>query len=316
MEGCVVKTTILRCSLAILALAGSAVAPASAKATAGEQDKKSPLVGPIEYLWPKGAPLAQGEEEKDKPNLSVYLAPEEKATGAAVVVCPGGGYGGLAKDHEGHQVGQYFNSIGVSAFILSYRLAPKYHHPCMMLDVQRALRTVRARAAEWKLDPARIGVMGFSAGGHLTSIAVTHFEDGKADAEDPVEKVSCRPDFGILIYPVIALDKPYTHQGSRKNLLGDKLNDAELNEDLSCEKRVTAKTPPCFLLHTNGDTGVPPENSIDFYLALRKAKVPAELHILEKGQHGFGMSSKDPVLQTWPDRLAAWLGVRGLLKKG
>jgi acetyl esterase/lipase len=282
----------------------------------GAQDKKSPLVGPIVFLWPKDAPLAQGEEEKDKPNISVYLAPEDKANGAAVVVCPGGGYGALAKGHEGHDVGVFFNNLGVSAFILTYRIAPKYHHPCPMLDVQRAIRTVRSRAAEWKIDPARIGVMGFSAGGHLASTAVTHFDDGKADAEDPIDKAGCRPDFGILVYPVIVLDKPYTHQGSKKNLLGDKVNDADLVEDLSTEKRVTAKTPPCFLMHTSGDTGVPPENSIDFYLALRKAKVPAELHIYEKGQHGFGLAPKDPVLSTWPDRLAAWLGVRGLLKKG
>jgi acetyl esterase/lipase len=280
------------------------------------QEKKSPLVGPIEVLWPKGAPLAQGEEEKDKPNLSVYLAPEDKATGAAVVVCPGGGYGGLAKGHEGHDVGVFFNNLGVSAFILTYRHAPKYRHPCPMLDVQRAIRTVRARAAEWKVDPARIGVMGFSAGGHLASTAVTHFDDGKADAEDPIEKVGCRPDFGILVYPVIVLDKPYTHQGSKKNLLGDKVGDAELVEDLSTEKRVTSKTPPIFLMHTTGDTGVPPENSLDFYVACHKAKVPVEMHIYEKGQHGFGLAPNDQVLKSWPDRLAAWLGVRGILKKG
>ena len=300
------RTTILRWALLAVAVSGTAVG----------QDKKSPLVGPIEYLWPKGAPLAQGDEEKDKPNLSLYLVPEEKANGAAVVVCPGGGYGGLAKDHEGHQVGQFFNSIGVSAFILTYRHAPKYRHPCPMLDVQRAIRTVRARAAEWKVDPARIGVMGFSAGGHLTSTAVTHFDDGKADAEDPIEKAGCRPDFGILVYPVIALDKPYTHQGSKKNLLGDKVNDPQLVEDLSCEKRVTEKTPPCFLFHTTADTGVPPENSIDFYLALRKAKVPAELHIYERGPHGVGLGNdKFPELKSWPERLAAWMGIRGLLTK-
>jgi len=281
------------------------------------QEKKSPLVGPIEYLWPKGAPLAQGEEERDKPNISVYLAPEDKATGAAVVVCPGGGYGGLAKDHEGHQVGVFFNGHGVSAFNLSYRLAPRYHHPCMLLDVQRAIRLVRSRAAEWKIKPDRIGVMGFSAGGHLTSTAVTHFDDGKADADDPIDRVSCRPDFGILVYPVIALDKPYTHQGSKKNLLGDKMNDPLLVEDLSCEKRVTDKTPPCFLFHTNADSGVPPENSIDFYLALRKAKVPAELHIYERGGHGLGLGNdRYPELKSWPERLAAWMDVRGLLKKG
>lgn len=302
-------TNILR-GLVLAAAAGILGSPVLA------QDKKSPLVGPIVYLWPKGAPLAQGEEERDKPSLSIYLAPEDKANGAGVVVCPGGGYGALAKDHEGHQVGVFFNSLGVSAFILSYRLAPRYHHPCPMLDVQRAIRTVRARAAEWKVDPSRIGVMGFSAGGHLTSTAVTHFDDGKADAEDPVEKVSCRPDFGILVYPVIALDKPYTHQGSKKNLLGDKVNDPALVEDLSCEKRVTEKTPPCFLFHTTADSGVPPENSIDFYLALRKAKVPAEIHIYERGPHGVGLGNdKFPELKSWPERLADWLKIRGVLTK-
>ncbi|MBI3854728.1 MAG: alpha/beta hydrolase [Planctomycetes bacterium] len=282
----------------------------------GAQDKKNPLVGPIEYLWPKGAPLATGEGDKDKPNISVYLAPEDKATGAAVVVCPGGGYGALATGHEGHDVAVFFNNIGVSAFVLTYRLAPKYHHPCMMLDVQRAIRTVRARASEWKVDKERIGVMGFSAGGHLASTAVTYFDDGKAEAEDAIDKVGCRPDFGILIYPVIVLDKTYTHQGSKKNLLGNKVGDAELVDDLSTEKRVTPKTPPCFLMHTSGDTGVPPENSIDFYLALRKAKVPAELHIFEKGGHGFGLAPNDPILRAWPDRMVAWMTSRGYLKKG
>ena len=300
------STTILRGTLLALLIAG----------TAAGQDKKSPLVGPIEVLWPKGAPLATGESEKDKPNLSVYLAPEDKATGAAVVVCPGGGYGALATGHEGHDVAVFFNSHGVSAFILTYRIAPKYRHPCPMLDVQRAIRTVRSRAAEWKVDPDRIGVMGFSAGGHLASTAVTYFDDGKADAEDAVDKASCRPSFGILVYPVIVLDKPYTHKGSRQNLLGQRANDAQLVEDLSTEKRVTAKTPPCFLMHTSGDTGVPPENSIDFYLALRKVNVPAELHIYEKGGHGFGLAPKDPVLSSWPDRLIAWMNSRGYLKKG
>ena len=289
--------------LGILALAGVSFAP----------QQKSPLVGPIEYLWPKGAPLANGDAEKDKPNLSIYLAPAEKAGGAAVVVCPGGGYGGLAKGHEGHDIATWLNGLGVSAFVLSYRVSP-YRHPCPMLDVQRAVRTVRARAAEWKVDPKKIGVWGFSAGGHLVSTAVTHFDDGKADAEDPIDRVSCRPDFGILCYPVIALDKPYTHQGSKKNLLGDKANDPQLVEDLSCEKRVTEKTPPCFLFHTTADTGVPPENSIDFYLALRKAKVPAELHLYERGPHGVGLGNdKFPELKSWPDRLAAWMGVHGFI---
>ncbi len=296
---------IRRALIGVVALAGVTLA----------QDKKSLLVGPIEYLWPKGAPLATGDGPKDKPNLSVYLAPAEKANGAAVVVCPGGGYGGLATGHEGHDIATWLNGLGVSAFVLTYRVSP-YRHPCPMLDVQRAVRTVRARAAEWKVDPARIGVWGFSAGGHLVSTAVTHFDDGKADAEDPIDRVGCRPDFGILCYPVISLDKPYTHQGSKKNLLGDKVNDPQLVEDLSCEKRVTAKTPPCFLFHTDADTGVPPENSIDFYLALRKAKVPAELHIYERGPHGVGLGNdKTPELKSWSERLASWMSVRKLLDK-
>jgi len=184
-----------------------------------------------------------------------------------------------------------------------------------MLDVQRAVRMVRARASEWKVDPKRIGVWGFSAGGHLASTAVTHFDDGKADAEDPVERASCRPDFGVLVYPVIMLDKPYTHQGSKRNLLGDRVNDAALVEDLSTAYRVTEKTPPCFLVHSTTDAVVPPEHSIEFYLALRKAKVPAELHIWEQAPHGFGLGNdKNPPLKAWPDRLVDWLKVRGVLK--
>lgn len=275
----------------------------------------SPLVGPIVYLWPDGAPGAVGKEESDRPSISVYHAPADKANGAAVVVCPGGGYGFLAVDHEGHQVAQWLNRLGLSAFVLQYRIAPRYHHPAPLQDVQRALRTVRSRAAEWKVDPARIGVWGFSAGGHLASTALTLFDEGRADAADPVERVNCRPDFGVLVYPVICFGKPYTHQGSMKNLLAERLDDSRLRDDLSTEKRVTAKTPPCFLMHTAGDTNVPPENSIDFYLALRKAGVPAELHVYERGDHGFGLGADDPVLSTWPDRLAAWMKIRGLLAK-
>jgi len=288
-----------------------------AVALTGQQPKNpaSPLIGPIENLWPEGAPLAHGEDAIDQPNLSLYLAAAEHATGAAIVVCPGGGYGGLATTHEGHDVGVFFNQHGISAFILTYRFAPQYHHPCPLLDVQRALRMVRARAQQWQIDPARIGVMGFSAGGHLASTALTHFDAGRKDADDPIERVSCRPDFGILVYPVIALDQPYTHQGSKHNLLGERVNDAALVAELSTAQQVTAQTPPCFLVHTSGDTVVPPENSIDFYLALQRAKVPAELHVYERGQHGFGLAPKDPVLATWPEHLLAWLRVRGLLQK-
>ena len=273
----------------------------------------APAAAP-EYLWPKGAPGAVGEEEKDKPSITAFLAPEDKATGAACIVCPGGGYGGLMMSYEGDEVAQWLNGIGVHGFVLRYRLGPRYHHPAMMNDVNRAVRMLRARAAEWKIDPDRIGVWGFSAGGHLAATAATHFDDGKPDAEDPIEKVSSRPSFAIMTYPVISLIAPYTHMGSTKNLLGDKVNDMELRTFLSPEKQVTAKTPPCFLMHTSED-GVSAENSIDFYAALKKANVPAELHIYEKGKHGYGLGLKDPVLKSWPDRLTDWLRVRGMLKK-
>jgi acetyl esterase/lipase len=268
----------------------------------------------VEPLWPGDAPGAMGSEAKDKPTLTMYLPPADKANGAAVVVCPGGGYGGLATDHEGKQPAEWLNGLGVTAFVLKYRVAP-YRHPVPLQDAQRALRTVRARAGEWNVDPGRVGIWGFSAGGHLASTAATHFDDGKADASDPIERVSCRPDFLILAYPVITMTgPPVTHMGSRNNLLGPN-PDEKLIEELSNEKQVTAKTPPTFLFHTNADNGVVPENSILFYLALRKAGVPVELHIYEKGPHGVGLAPKDAVLSTWPDRLAAWLDGRGLLKK-
>jgi acetyl esterase/lipase len=268
-----------------------------------------------ELLWPKGAPGAVGTEPADRPSVTVYLPPADKATGAAVVVCPGGGYGFLAADHEGKQPAEWLNAHGVAAFILKYRIAPRYHHPAPLQDAQRAIRTVRAQAKEWNVDPKRIGIWGFSAGGHLASTAGTHFDGGKPDAEDPVERVSCRPDFLILCYPVITLKPPYAHMGSRNNLLG-KDPAPESVESLCNDQQVTAQTPPTFLFHTNADSGVVPENSVLFYLALRKAKVPAELHIYEPGPHGVGLAPKDPVLSTWPDRLAAWLKVRGLLRTG
>jgi acetyl esterase/lipase len=268
----------------------------------------------VELLWPKGAPGAIGTEPADKPSITVYLPAAEKATGTGVVVCPGGGYGFLAMDHEGKDVAKWLTERGVAAFVLKYRIAPRYHHPAPMLDVQRALRAVRARAKEWSVDPKRVGVWGFSAGGHLASTAATHFDDGKSDAEDAIDRVGCRPDFAILAYPVISMKPGVTHGGSRKNLLGD--NPApELEKLMSNDQQVTAKTPPTFLFHTDEDTAVPPENSILFYLALKKAKVPAELHLYEKGRHGVGLAPKDPVLSTWPDRLEAWLKGRGLLGK-
>ena len=256
-----------------------------------------------ELLWPNGAPGAQGTADEDKPTLT-YYAPKRAKNGTAVVVCPGGGYRGLAMDHEGDQVAMWLNSLGITAFVLKYRLGPKYHHPAEMNDVQKAIRTVRARAAEYGVVADKIGVLGFSAGGHLASTAATHFatEDG----------VSSRPDFAVLVYPVISFTTEYVHKGSRLNLLGENPSEADMRL-MSNELQVTKDTPPTFLVHTSEDKGVPSENSILYYLALRKAGVPAEMHIYEKGPHGFGLGSLDAVLSTWPGRLADWMRGRGLL---
>jgi acetyl esterase/lipase len=263
-------------------------------------------------LWPEGAPGAVGNEDADRPTLTVYLPPADRAVPTGVVVCPGGGYAKLAMDHEGRQVAEWLNSLGVAAFVLKYRLGPRYRHPAPLEDAKRALRLVRSRAGEFRIAPDRIGVWGFSAGGHLASTLATHFDAGNPAASDPVERVSCRPDFAILAYPVISFASEYAHKGSRRNLLGDN-PDPALVENLSNEKQVTAQTPPTFLFHTNEDQGVPAENSVLFYLALRRAGVPAELHIYERGRHGVGLAPDDPVLSSWPQRLADWLRVRGLL---
>jgi acetyl esterase/lipase len=266
-----------------------------------------------EPLWPDGAPGALGEEEKDRPKLILYKADPENSVGTAVVVCPGGGYGTLAMDHEGHQIAQWFNSFGVTAVILDYRHGGKgYGHPAPLQDAQRAIRTVRSRAESLGVSPDRIGIMGFSAGGHLASSAGTHFNTGSPVANDPIQQHSSRPDFLILCYPVISLTADYTHQGSKRNLLGES-PDADLVENLSNEKQVTADTPPTFLFHTSEDRGVPPQNSIVFYLALHAAGVPAELHVFEKGRHGLGLAQSQTGTSAWPELAREWMRGRGLL---
>jgi acetyl esterase/lipase len=269
---------------------------------------------PVEMLlWPDGAPGALGEEAKDKPKLIAYLPEANKATGAAVVICPGGGYGALAMDHEGHQIGQWLNSFGVAGFIVDYRHRSKgYGHPAPLQDAQRAIRTVRARAKEWNVKPDRIGILGFSAGGHLASTAATHFDDGNAEAKDAIEKVGSRPDFAVLCYAVIAFGEPYTHGGSQKNLLGDNAA-PDLVKLLSNEKQVTEKTPPTFLWHTSEDIGVLPDNSTQFYLACIRHKVPAELHIYEKGRHGVGLGKGIAGTEDWPKACQTWMKGRGLI---
>jgi acetyl esterase/lipase len=216
----------------------------------------------------------------------------------------------LASGYEGREIAEWFNTFGVTACVLEYRhWGGGYRHPAPLQDAQRAIRTVRAKAAEWKISPQRIGIMGFSAGGHLASTAGTHFDQGNPNATDPIERIGCRPDFLILCYAVIALGEPYTHQGSQDALLGPHADPA-LVRSLSSEKQVTAQTPPTFLFHTDADTTVPAENSVQFYLALRRAGVPAELHIYAAGPHGVGLAKNIPGTSSWPDRLKEWLQKR------
>lgn len=267
-------------------------------------------------LWAKEVtPYAKGESDIDQPFVDVYLPDEKKRNGAAVIVCPGGGYGGLALDHEGHQIGQFYNSFGVTAFVLHYRLGShQYHFPTQLADVQRAIRYARSQSSQYHLDPKRIGVMGFSAGGHLASMAATKFDEKAYPASDTIDQVSARPDFAVLCYPVISMNSEFTHKGSRKNLLGEeKLKNPKAIDHVSSDLNITDQTPPTFLFHTNEDTAVPPENSIRFYLGLRQHQIPAELHLYQKGPHGVGLQKGDPILGTWGGHLQDWLRSNGFL---
>ena len=269
--------------------------------------------GQLLPLWPGGAPGALGTADADVPAITVYLPRTMTANTPAMIVCPGGGYGALAANHEGRQVANYLNSLGMAAFVLRYRLGPKYHHPIELGDAQRAIRTVRARAAEWRLDPARIGIMGFSAGGHLAMSASTWPDAVQTSPGDDIDRVSSRPDFAVLGYPVISMTAAWTHKGSLRNLLGDQ-PDPELAKRLSGELAVTKNTPPTFIFQTNEDASVPAENAVQYYLALRQAGVPAEMHVFEKGVHGVGLANNDPALAPWSSLLANWLRVRGAIK--
>ena len=271
----------------------------------------------VKLLWPDGAPGAKGAADGDKPSLIIYLPAKEKATGAAVVICPGGGYGQLAMDHEGHQIARWLNSFGIAGFIVKYRHSRSgagYRHPVPLQDAQRAVRMVRSGAKKWNIRPDRIGIMGSSAGGHLASSAGTHFQRRYGEINDEIDRASCRPDFMILMYPVISFTESFTHKGSRRNLLGDN-PDAKLIENLSNEKQVTSETPPTFLVFGDDDKVVPVENGVAFYLALKKAGVPAEIHIYEKGRHGFGLGAGMGPVSSWPLRCSDWMRGRGLLSK-
>ena len=262
-------------------------------------------------LWAENAPGALGSSPADIPTLKPYLPDPAKATGAAIVVCPGGGYECLA-DHEGEGYARWLNQNGVAAFVLKYRLGSNgYRHPAMLHDVARALRTVRARAAQWQVDPRRIGVIGSSAGGHLASTLLTHFDAGNPEAADPVERASSRPDLGILCYPVISLGVG-THVGTRENLLG-KTPSPERVEELSNEKQVASDTPPCCVWHTGEDAAVGIEHSLDFARALRAKGVPFDLHIYQKGSHGIGIG--DPNCpHPWTADCLYWLREQRFVK--
>lgn len=271
------------------------------------QAQTAPIV-----LWENGAPGAVGKEPVDIPTITPFLAPKDKATGAAVIVCPGGGYARLSDVKEGSAVAEWLNTLGISVFVLKYRLGMRYHQPAPLQDAARAMRMVRSRAKEWNIDTNRIGILGFSAGGHLASTLGTHFDPGKVDAKEEIEKVSSRPDLMVLVYPVITMGD-LTHKGSKLNLLGEDPA-ADLIKLYSNELQVTKDTPPAFLVHTMTDAGVPVENSMMFAAALRKAGVPFEFHLYEQGPHGFGLAPTNPILATWAERCADWLGLHGFTK--
>ncbi|MBX3242173.1 MAG: alpha/beta hydrolase [Chitinophagaceae bacterium] len=247
------------------------------------------------------------------PNLAIFLPPSQKATGAAVVICPGGGYSIIAIGHEGYDVARKLNEMGVAAFVLKYRIpdSQKQNSPFIapLQDVQQAIYTVRKNAAKWGIKPDRVGIMGFSAGGHLASTAATKFEPSLINNG----KISIRPDFQILVYPVISTNFFIKHAGSFNNLLGEKATASRLNE-YSSELNVTAKTPPAFLVHASDDAGVKVDNSVVYYQALLKNKVPAEMHLYQNGGHGFGLKNKTTT-DEWILRCKAWLDKNGWLKK-
>ena len=267
-------------------------------------------------LWSGDAPGATGQTPDDIPEIIVYRPNGSGSSGkrGALVICPGGGYGHLAIDHEGHQIARWANEMGMVGVIVSYRHRKRgYGHPAPMLDAQRAIRLTRHHAVEWNIDPQKVGVIGFSAGGHLVSTLATHFDQGSSDDADPVERLSCRPDFAIVSYAVIAFGEPYTHQGSQRNLLGENA-DPELVQSLSNEKRVKTETPPCFVWHTAEDKVVAAENSLRFYSALVQHDVPSELHIFPVGRHGIGLGKGVPGAEQWPQLCRNWLQRMGMVE--
>jgi acetyl esterase/lipase len=257
-------------------------------------------------LWPGDAPELDGTPADDQPVLTPYL-PNASAPTAAIVVCPGGGYQGRA-EHEGGPIAEWLNTLGLAAFVADYRVAP-YRHPIPLGDAQRAIRTVRARAAEWNVLPDRIAILGFSAGGHLAATAATQWDHGNPDAADLVGQASCRPDLAVLCYPVISFIN-VQHMGSMANLLGE-MPTLEARRAQSAELNVTAETPPTFLWHTADDAAVDVENSLQFAAALRRHGVPFALHVFPTGRHGLGLATDHPEARIWPALCAQFLRGQG-----
>lgn len=244
------------------------------------------------------------------PDIAVFLPSKSNATGEAVVICPGGGYHILAYDWEGSDIARWFSSRGIAAMVLKYRLPDSKSnivpHKTPLMDAQRAFRTVRYHAESWNIEPGKIGIMGFSAGGHLASTLSTHFDNGDPGNADPVERISCRPDFSILVYPVISFTEEFRHSGSRAALLGED-PDPELVKYYSNELQVTSETPPAILIHSGDDGGVPVQNSLAYYQALLKNGITAEMHVYPYGGHGYSLAIGKGHLATWPDRVLEWI---------
>ena len=254
-------------------------------------------------LWPQGAPGSKGDAPADKPDITIHLPAPGTANGSAVLICPGGGYGCLCSSYEGHDIANWLNGYGIAGIVLKYRLNP-YRHPIPLQDAQRAMRLIRLNANEWGIDKDRIGVMGFSAGGHLASTLGTHFDSGDPASTDPAGVFGCRPDFMILVYPVISMGLK-AHVGSVHNLLGPNPTQEE-RDYVSNELQVTSSTPPAFIAHSVKDSVVSVENSRVFYAALKAKGIPAEYFELTKGDHGLGCG-KSPEWESWQAECVKWL---------
>lgn len=263
----------------------------------------------MQLLWPDGAPGAVGTTDADKPRLEIFGAPGA-GPHTAVIVCPGGSYTHLAYDKEGTRIAEWLNLHGISAFVLTYRLAPRYRYPAPIDDGKRAVRWIRSHAAEYRVDPGRIGMWGFSAGGHLVGMVGTHFDPGNPSAADPVERLSDRPDFVISSYGLLTLDERAARAGQLQQFVRGPIT-AELARELSPDKAVTAQTPPFFLYATESDDKVPVLTDLLFYEAMKRAGAPVEMHLFEQGPHGTALAEGYPALSEWTVQLANWLRLHG-----